>query len=329
MKVFILTEGGRNMGFGHITRCTALYQAFEERGIIPKFIVNGDDSVIDLLSSKDYEIFDWIDEKERLLELIQNDDIVIIDSYLADIDIYETLSKRVKFPVYFDDNKRLDYPKGIVVNGAIYAEELNYPAKKGVKYLLGLKYMPLRKEFWNVPEKEIKENIESIMITFGGDDMRNMMPVVLRLLNNNFSELIKNVIIGKGFKNIREIEALKDDKTNLIYYPDAEEMKNIMLESDIAISACGQTLYELAIVGVPTIGIGIAKNQTQNIKGVIKHQFLEYAGWYSQNDILEQIDIRLDKLKCHNNRKDKYKIGKKLMNGKANENILKFILKGF
>ena len=184
-KVLILTEGGRNIGFGHITRCTALYQAFEEKGIIPEFIVNGDDSIIDLLVGKNYEIFDWIDEKERLLELIQNVDIAIIDSYLADIDIYETISECVKFPVCLDDNKRLDYPKGIVVNGAIYTEELNYPVKKGVTYLLGPKYMPLRKEFWNVPEKEIKENIESVLITFGGDDMRNMTPGVLRLLKTD------------------------------------------------------------------------------------------------------------------------------------------------
>jgi len=96
MKVFILTEGGKNIGFGHITRCTALYQAFEERGIIPKFIVNGDDSVFDLLADKNYEIFDWIDEKERLLELIQNVDIAIIDSYLADISIYQPYQRLLK-----------------------------------------------------------------------------------------------------------------------------------------------------------------------------------------------------------------------------------------
>ena len=40
MKVFIITEGSKNIGFGHITRCISLYQAFEERGIIPEFIIN-------------------------------------------------------------------------------------------------------------------------------------------------------------------------------------------------------------------------------------------------------------------------------------------------
>ena len=31
-KVIILTEGGKKVGFGHITRCISLYQAFEEKG---------------------------------------------------------------------------------------------------------------------------------------------------------------------------------------------------------------------------------------------------------------------------------------------------------
>ena len=317
MKVIILTEGGKNIGFGHITRCTALYQAFEEREIIPKFIVNGDDSVIGLLVDKNYEIFDWIDDKERLLKLIQNVGIAIIDSYLADIDIYQTVSECVKIPVYLDDSKRLDYPKGIVVNGAIYAEELNYPVKKGVTYLLGSKYMPLRKEFWNVPEKEIKENIESVMITFGGDDMRNMTPGVLRLLKNNFPEFIKNVVIGKGFKNIYEIEELKDNKTNLIYYPNAKDMKNIMLESDIAISAAGQTTYELARVGVPTIGICVTDNQFGNAKGWEMTGFLEYAGWWEDKTIYNKIVNFVIKLIRSKIRREMSRIGRQYIDGKG------------
>jgi len=325
-KVFILTEGGKNIGFGHITRCISLYQAFEERGIIPKFIVNGDDSVIDLFADKNYEIFDWIDEKERLLELIQNVDIAIIDSYLADIDIYETISERAKIPVYLDDNRRLDYPKGVVVNGAIYAEELNYPVKKGVTYLLGSKYMPLRKEFWNVPEKEIKENIESVMITFGGDDMRNMTQKVLRLLQNNFPELIKNVVIGKGFKNIREIESLKDNNTNLIYYPDAEEMKNIMLESDIAISAAGQTLYELASVGTPTIALILAKNQVNNVVIFEEKQFILNASWWNNINILNNIVCSIDHINDKNIRKEKSQNGRNCINGLGIINIVNFLI---
>ena len=43
MKVCILTEGSAKLGFGHISRCISLYQAFEEKKIIPCLIINGDE----------------------------------------------------------------------------------------------------------------------------------------------------------------------------------------------------------------------------------------------------------------------------------------------
>ncbi|HEK24805.1 MAG: UDP-2,4-diacetamido-2,4,6-trideoxy-beta-L-altropyranose hydrolase, partial [Hydrogenobaculum sp.] len=244
MKVFIITEGSSYIGFGHITRMLSIYQAFEEINIKPKLIINGDESILDLVENTDFEIYDWLHEKENLLSQIKDADIVIVDSYMADKDFYEKISNMVKIPVYYDDNKRLDYPKGIVVNGNIYAKDLDYPNKEGTFYLLGTQYTPLRKEFWEVSEKSIKKSVESIMITFGGDDIRNMTPKVLKLLKAKFPNLKKNVVIGKGFKNINEIEYTKDANTDLIYFPKAEKMKELMLESDIAISAGGQTLYE-------------------------------------------------------------------------------------
>ena len=327
MKVFILTEGGENIGFGHITRCTSLYQVFEEKGITPEFIVNGDDSVLDLLSDKKHQIFNWIQQKEYLFEYIKNADIVIIDSYLADKDTYNRISDLVKVPVYLDDNKRLNYPKGIVVNGAIYAKELDYPPNDGITYLLGTKYTPLRKEFWNVPEKEIKKEVASVMVTFGGDDMRNMTPKVLKILIEEFPDLKKNVVIGKGFKNIKEIEKLRDNNTKLFYYPNAEVMKNIMLESDIAISAAGQTTYELARVGTPTIAISVAKNQLDNVKGWEKIDFIEFAGWWRDKDIIKNLNNCLEKMTSFQIRKEKNQRRVLYIDGKGSLRIVESILK--
>jgi len=327
MKVFILTEGGKNKGFGHITRCLSLYQAFEERGILPEFIINGDNEIECLLKGVNYQIFNWLDEKNKLFEMVKDANIAIIDSYLADISIYNTLSNLVELPVYIDDNKRLDYPKGIVVNGSIYAEELNYPSKNGLTYLLGTKYTPLRKEFWEVPEKEINEKIESIMVTFGGDDAKNMTPKILSFLNDNYPNLIKNIIIGRAFQNIDEIKKYADKNTNLIYYPDAKKMKEIMLKSDIAISAGGQTLYELASVGIPTIGICIVENQLGNVKGWEKIGFLEYAGWYNDSNILEKIKNLIKYLKDLKERKNKFKIARKIIDRKGSLRIVEILIK--
>ncbi len=322
MNVFIITEGGKDIGFGHITRCLSLYQAFEEREIKPKFIVNGDNDIEYLLKDINYQIFNWLDEKSKLFEMVKDTDIAVIDSYLADISLYNKIANLVKIPVYIDDNKRLDYPKGIVLNGNIHTETLNYPKKDGIIYLLGTKYTPLRKEFWEVPEKKIKENIESIMVTFGGDDAKNMTPKILELLNKKYPELNKNVIIGRAYQDVEEIKKEADKNTNIIYYPDAKKMKETMLNSDIAISAGGQTLYELARVGVPTIGICVADNQLGNIKEWGKLGFLEYAGHYGEKNIIKKIDNILKNFKDINLRKIKYKISKRYINGKSSLRII-------
>lgn len=326
MKVFIITEGGKDIGFGHITRCLSLYQAFEERGIKPKFIINGNNDIEYLLKKVNYQIFNWLGERNKLLAILKDADIAIIDSYLADISVYNILSDLVKLSVYIDDNKRLDYPNGIVLNGNIHAEKLNYPKRDGITYFLGTKYTPLRKEFWEVPENKIKEKIESIMVTFGGDDAKNITPKILKLLSKNYSNLKKTIIIGNAFKNIDEIKKESDKNTNLIYYPDAEKMKETMLKSDIAISACGQTLNELARVGVPTIGVCIAENQLESVKEWKRLGFLKYAGWNKENDFIKKIKNSLKYLEDIKVREGKSAIGREFVDGKGSFRIIKILL---
>ncbi|WP_457642746.1 UDP-2,4-diacetamido-2,4,6-trideoxy-beta-L-altropyranose hydrolase [Persephonella sp.] len=329
IKVSILTEGSKNIGFGHVTRCLSLYQAFEEKGIKPELIINGDDSVSDLVKDTNYELINWLEKQNQILYRLQDRDIVVIDSYLADKTFYEKVSKIVKVPVYIDDNKRIDYPEGVVINGNIYAKELDYPSKKGITYLLGTRYTPLRKEFWEVQEKEIKEVIESIMITFGGDDIRSMTPKVLNQLVKNYPKLKKNIIIGKGFKDINKIKLLADKNTRLIYYPDAAKMREVMLVSDIAISAGGQTLYELARIGVPTIAIIVADNQIKNVTAWEKIGFIYNAGLWKSNNVLSNINSFISKLTKKSTRKLKSITAKKIIDGYGARRIIKFLLRKY
>lgn len=326
MKVCILTEAGKNIGFGHITRCTSIYQAFEDVGVESQLIINGDENVQYLLRDTTCEIFDWLNDRQLLFEILNNADIVFIDSYLADYDLYEKISNLVKTVVYFDDDIRIEYPRGIILNGAVSAEGMPYPKREDIAYLLGTRYTPLRKEFWDVPAKPIGDNLETIMITFGGADIHNLTPKVLKLLTNAHPEMLKKVIIGKGFKDTTEIEKLKDSNTELIYYPNAAEMKKVMLESDIAISACGQTLYELARTGTPVIGVCTAENQLQNIRGWEKVGFIECAGQWADEGLIEIIKQKIDVLKSKSTREYRFAAGKKLIDGKGSSRIVKELL---
>lgn len=267
-KVVILTEGGQVFGFGHITRCTSFYQAFQEVNVIPEFIVNGDESVSILLSDKKHRVIDWLKRKEYLLDILHDVDILIVDSYHVEKEFYTEISDIVKIPVYLDDNMRLDYPRGYVINGTIYAENLNYPPSNDVKYLLGPEYAYLRKEFWNVPLPEIKQSIHNVMITIGGTDKRNLTSRILRLMSVNFPHLKKFVVVGNSDS---EKYTYLDNNTKLISQASAGEMKDVMIQSDIAITAAGQTTYELCRMGVPMIALETAENQKKNIDSLFEN----------------------------------------------------------
>lgn len=309
MNVIILTEGGKDYGFGHVARCSSIYQAFEKFNVSPQFIINGDNSIDAILQNIDYTICDW-----KNLEF-NDEDIVVIDSYHASSDFYQKISDTVSLAIYIDDNNRLEYPKGIVVNGTILATTSRDDS------LFGSKYTPLRQDFWDANVISIKEDIKTVLITLGGNDLRNLTPKVVDLLKNE--SFTKKVIIGNSFDNVDEIEKFDDE---LIHAPDSKQMLEAMESVDLAISSAGQTLYELARVGVPTIAIGVVDNQINNIKNWQKQGFIEFAGFWDDVDLEKNILTKLDLLKKSNLRKIKQLNGINAVDGKGSLRIAKIAL---
>lgn len=306
MKIIILTEGGKNFGFGHITRCIGLYQYFErEEGAVPIMFINGDKSIKYLLSNIKYNIFNWLNQDEKILSTIKSAEVVIIDSYLADKDFYRKVSERVKTALFFDDYKRIDYPKGIVVNGSIYAKEIKYPNKNGINYLLGPKYIILRKEFGHIARRKIKKGIKRILISFGGINHVKLISQITNYLSGKFNYTFNCI----GVRN----------------KVDAEKIRDAMLTSDCCISGGGQTVHELARCGIPTLGICFADNQLLNLKKWESAGFLKFVGWQTDKNLFINIEKAL--LNLHPQKQlQMQRIGRKLVDGQGAKRIVKEIL---
>jgi len=305
MKVLILTEAGKSIGFGHLTRCIGLYQGFEEKWVDVEIVVNADSSVDFLLKGIKYKKFDWLRKMEDTFKSLKKVDVVIIDSYLAYLDFYKKVSELVKIPVYIDDYKRLDYPKGVVINPSIYGDRLNYPKKEGVRNLLGKKYIILRKKFWNVPKKKINKHIKNVLITFGGTNQQDLAKRIAKYLEDEFCFNISIVEPNKNFT--------------------AKDMLKLMLKADFCISGGGQTTYELARVGVPTIGICFAENQLNNLKFGEKEGYLKFVGWFDDEGLL----VRMQEYLTYLNYKKRLKmneIGPKSVDGRGVKRLINSLL---
>ena len=326
MKVSIVTEGFQNTGYGHITRCLSIAQAFEERNIFPTLYVNGDENSKPFLPSNNYKIIDWLQRPTLLISEIKNSDVLIMDSYLAGKEFYENLSKHSRISLFIDDNLRVEYPVGIILNGTVNADTFHYPNNRRNDYLLGSRYIPLRKDFWNVPSRKISQTLTSILITFGGQDIQNLTLPIIKALEENFPKVKKKIVIGSGFTQTIEIEKCKNDFVELFFSPGSSEMLKLMLSSDIAISASGQTLYELAVTGTPTIAIGIADNQKNNIAEWKKKGFLHDPIFYGDVNILRKIISQVEKFQSVSIRKKLSGIGRENVDGHGSRRVVEFII---
>jgi len=315
MKVLILTEGGPSIGFGHITRCVSIYQAFERVGVHPKILVNGPSSVIPLLSGAKHKTGNW--QKWP----IKNKDVVIIDSYLSDKKFYERLSKKSKLLVCIDDYNRIEYPDGSLVVNCVVGMEGKFGEKNpNNTYLLGSAFAPIRNPTMEADPIKASYTMSDILITVGGMDFSPFLVELLQKLAKELPYLNYHVVVPQ--------QTHFEKKSILHVYPrqDTKDFIKLIQKCDVCISGGGQTTYELANLGMPTISVCLADNQIGNLEGWRETGFIEYAGKKEDPDICEKIIAAVKKMSPHRVRYKKSQLGQKIIDGKGAGSICQTII---
>lgn len=328
-NVVILTEIGKGIGFGHFSRCLSVFQAFVAKKSIPHLVINLKGDVNKSIFPENTKFYDWSVEKAQLKADLQNTDIVIIDSYITNQELYKEISDIVSTCVYFDDFNRINYPKGIVINGAINAENIVYPNVGYIKYLLGKEYQPFRKSFWNIENRIINNHIKNILITVGANDSFNIIPNLSNKIKTLLPNTIINVLISKDSSNYYEIAKNQDDKYKLFSDLDELSVKNLMLRCDLGICAGGQTLYECVATRLPSIAINIAENQTNNINGLLNYDLIHYVGRWNEETFFSNFESILKNDVTFQKRKEMTNKITQVVETSGSKKIIKEILKSF
>ena len=323
-RVFFFTEGSHQMGMGHIIRCQALGEAFMELGMNPVFYFRGDRKFMDSTPFK--TIFtEWIYKIDAILQNIPPQSITIIDSYHADKEVYFQIQKNSKLSIYFDDTERILYPPGIIING-IPDKNMYRKQKKEHIFLTGPAYQPIRKDLWDIPKKNIPHDISNILIIFGGTDIRNLTPRITKILLNYKHDLTLHLIIGPGTDPLMIKEIPESENIITYHSPDFSKLLNLFYLCDIAISGAGQTLFELARIGIPTIAIKIINNQTKIISFLEKNNCLYSIGEW-QNLRNEKLYNALEFLIPQKKREDLSQYCRSLIDGQGARRVVSFVKK--
>ncbi len=304
MKIYFIVHGNVKTGMGHIIRSISLADAFRAHGHTVSFFSKYKEGIrllhkagIDVckIPSAPYPArqgFFYGDpsELEKDIAVIRGQiteraDVIIVDSYNISHGFLSGLREMTDRLVYIDDLNLFHYPIDILVNGTASALDMGYEKKQTAQLLLGLGYNQVRKGFSGTPSKRAA-NVTDVLITTGNGDPFHMTEKILGIVlsEERFSGLRYHVIVGGGFeKDIWTDSGLRDNGQVLLY-DRPSDMCGIMSGCDLAVSAGGSTLYELAACGIPTIAFAYADNQLLHIRALERQGLLRYIGYHDRLD---------------------------------------------
>ena len=299
-NVLFRTDAGPLIGIGHLQRCLSLAAALHHLGMSCLFLTNEEPTVIERVKRFGFESCtleaddSWgtVDLKETLsIAATRECSTIIVDSDYEGADYLSQLRNAGYFVVAIEDNVPHPFPCHIVINGDAHARKLSYSSPfKDTRFLLGPEYSILRREFWEVTPRIVSENVDNVLVTMGGSDPYNIMPKIIDLLDALQGTFSVTAIIGPFFENIVEVQAVtRQAQRTITLVETPDSVRDLMLQADMAISAGGQTLYELACVGCPTVAIRLAANQDGQMAVFEKAGFLRIAGDGDYSGIVDAI----------------------------------------
>jgi UDP-2,4-diacetamido-2,4,6-trideoxy-beta-L-altropyranose hydrolase len=313
-KLIIRADASTRMGTGHVMRCIALGQAWQDA--VQSSGVRGQGSVVftcaeipDALAERvRSEGFDLVridaekgsaEDVRQTLEAARGTEAkwIITDGYHFGLGCQRAIrAAGLKLLLIDDYNHFPEYEADILLNQNIGAEEIEYRCNPDCRKLLGTKYIMLRREFRRAKPRLRSAPVRKILVTMGGSDPDNATRKIIEALNQlEMPDLEVKVIVGPANSHLESLrQAVNRSTFDLGLLPDVKDMPALLQWADFSISAAGSTCWELAALGVPFITVILAKNQEQVALKLEKYAGVPCMGW-SDSELVNRLTEHCEK----------------------------------
>jgi len=171
--------------------------------------------------------------------------------------------------------------------------------------LCDLRYVALSPVFQkkHALAKPVRERAAAILVTQGGSDTYGFTPKIVSALKDMPAGTEITVVLGPNFSHHRELDAaLTQCVRPFNRITGMSDISDLMLRADLAVSAGGNTLFELACLGVPSVVVCGEPFEVATAKRLEQQGFglaLGFGGDVAEHDIatavrhlLEDRDVR-------------------------------------
>lgn len=317
IKIIILTDGDYRLGLGHLYRTKILVNTLKK--LNQDVLILTKSPIVRKIFPKTFK-FKIIKNNPRLLQKnIQsfNPDIFVIDK-LQETKTTLKILKIFKKPIvgidYIGNNKKLIdcginilYPLSGVLNPRSYS---------------GFKYNIINEKFHNTKPIRIHKNIYRVLVLQGGSDTRCYTPKIIEGLSLMKEDIKITIVLGRAFKCWNRLKKILAKNVKPVkIHQDVNNLPSLMVKHDLAITAGGNILLELAQLGIPSIVVCGEKFELETTKLLQKKGFGINLG-YGENIHPHEIALCTSRLlDNYELRRKMNKVGKGLIDGKGKNRI--------
>jgi spore coat polysaccharide biosynthesis predicted glycosyltransferase SpsG len=214
---------------------------------------------------------------------------LVIDSY----DVTSAALGRATVPVavMVDHVPSEAMPVRLLINSAVDADAEAWPTSPGTRLLLGPRYVLLRDAFAHMPRRPVAGEVAHVLVTTGGADSDGCSAALVRAVRAALPHAQVDVIVGPYFTaaSIAALEQCAEGDAAVAIRRNVNDVSSLMGAADLTVSGGGQSTYELAATGTPTVGVLLAANQAANLRGLSRHGALVWAADRADADLEQKV----------------------------------------
>lgn len=237
-SVVVVADAGPQAGLGHIGRSSAVAAALRSRAIDARCYAHG---------GREPFTFDGVDwaplEGDGLPSFAEH--VLLVDSYRLPHQHLDTLAASHAL-VFMHDY-------GEAPRGAALVVSVGAGNRRGDGWLCGLSYAALRPGFWGLPTRQLRERVERVLVTTGSGKLAETGGEIASAVVRGLPEATVTLVLGP--------HALAEAPGGVEVLDAPASLLEPLLESDLVVSAAGQSLLEAAASGTPCVGLPLVENQ--------------------------------------------------------------------
>ncbi len=266
------------IGTGHVMRCLALAQAWQDAGGKAVFaMVQMSSSLHDRLRAEGMEVVvlentpgSCADARSvaRLTEE-RRAEWVVVDGYHFDAAYQRELKAAGLRVLFMDDNGHAShYAADLILNQNVYADESFYRSRETyARLLLGPRYVLLRREFqpWRGWKRVVPSVARKLLVCMGGSDPGNVTAKLIPILRAVPVEKLEVLIVAGGSNpHLKSLEAAIGPSDGAVrLFKDVDNMPELMAWADVMLAAAGTIAWEICAMALPALLVVTAPNQTR------------------------------------------------------------------